>query len=102
MTSNFQQNEDRRIEMINLIADEVERLQRQSDSTLKFRDYLEKTYGTRRYNTLENVQMKEFRKHLKSLTVEKLSREPNEQIWLKPHSKTDRVKAIVHSPFPNN
>lgn len=87
MTNNFQQDETEswRIEMINLIADEVERLQRKSGCSLRFKDYLEYTYGTRDYGLLSNSQMKEFRKLLKSLTVEKLSREPNnQQIWLRP------------------
>ncbi|MDZ8227542.1 hypothetical protein [Nostoc sp. ChiVER01] len=91
-----------RIEMINLIGDEVERLQRQSDCTLKYRDYLEKNYGTREYSTLDKAQLKKFWKHLKSLTVEKLSREPNEQIWLKPHriKKADRESPVRRSMFP--
>jgi hypothetical protein len=62
-----------RLNMINLIGDEVERLQRTTGCDLSFRKYLEATYGSKFYSELNNVQMKEFWKYLKSLKVEELS-----------------------------
>ncbi|MBH8576997.1 hypothetical protein I8752_29250 [Nostocaceae cyanobacterium CENA369] len=82
------ENDPWRLNTINLIADEVERLQRTSGCSLKYRDYLEATYKTRHYCILNNTQLKEFRKLLKSLTVEQLINADKNGIWLKTRPRT--------------
>ena len=60
-------------EIINQIADEVERLQKSAGATLVYRDYLEATYGTREYSNLTIAAMRGFHCYLKALTPDKIS-----------------------------